>query len=167
MSVNSSPHLTKSNSQFMRELMAQGGKLKKIIFKLQKRDESLFEMCTRAIEKEDRERAKIYANELANIRTILNAVAQSELAIEIVTTRLENLIELRNLIGDLKPTIRVIQSLTSHVTKMMPEMTQVMEQLNSIVTDSLIETKIDFPQVPLTLNMKSEKEKEAVPIAVS
>jgi hypothetical protein len=43
---------------------------------------------------------------------------------------------------------------------MMPEITQVMEQLNNIVRDSLIETKLDFSQLPLTLNVKSLESEE-------
>ena len=154
-----SPPLTNS-AQLIRELRSQYAKLKQIIFKLRKRDSSLFEMCTRAIEKEERERAKIYANELAQVRTMLNAVAQSELAIEIAVLRLENLTELHNLIADLKPTIRVVQSLTIPVAKVMPEITHVMEQLNSLVNDALIETRLDSSQLPLPLNVKSIEGKE-------
>lgn len=117
-------------------------------------------MCTRAIEKEERERAKIYANELAQVRTMLNAVAQSELAIEIIVMRLENFIEFRNIIVDLKPTIRVIQSLTSPAANVMPEVAHMMEKLNSLVNDALIETRLDTSQLPMTIKAKNIEREE-------
>jgi division protein CdvB (Snf7/Vps24/ESCRT-III family) len=157
---NRSPPFTDSALRVKRELRTHSEKLKKIHFKLRKRDSSLFEKCTRAIELEKNGRAKIYANELAKVRTTLDAVAQSELAIEVVVIRLENLIELNTLVTELKPTIRVIQSLTSQVAKALPEITDLMEGLNSIVTTALLETNLDFSQLSLTPNAKSIEREE-------
>ena len=157
---NRSPPFTESALRVKRELRTHYEKLKKIHFKLCKRDASLFEKCTRAIELEKSGRAKIYANELAKVRTTLNSVVQSELAIEVVVIRLENLIELDTLVTELKPTIKVIHSLTRHVAKAMPEITGLMEQLNSIVNDALLETNLDFSQLPLTPNIKSIEREE-------
>lgn len=157
---NRSPPFTDSALRVKRELRTHSEKLKKIHFKLRKRDSSLFEKCTRAIELEKNGRAKIYANELAKVRTTLDAVAQSELAIEVVVIRLENLIELNTLVTELKPTIRVIHSLTSQVAKALPEITDLMEGLNSIVTTALLETNLDFSQLSLTPNAKSIEREE-------
>ena len=157
---NRSPPFPESALHVKRELRVHYEKLKKIRHTLLKRDSSLFEKCTRAIELEKNGRAKIYANELAKVRTNLNAVAQSELAIEVVIIRLENLIELNTLVTELKPTIKVLHSLTRQVAKAMPEISDLMERLNSIVNDALLETNLDFSQVPLTPNVKSIEREE-------
>ena len=89
---NRSSQFKDSPFKALRQLRTQCVKLEKISVRLRKRDESLFELCTRAIESEERERAKIYAKELAQVRTTINTVYKSELAIEYITIKLENLI---------------------------------------------------------------------------
>jgi len=156
---NRSPPSTNFSSQLITELRTQSGKLKQIAFKLRKRDSFLLEMCTRAIEREERARAKIFANELAQVRTMLNTIAWSELAIERVVIRLENYVDLRNLFADLKPTVKVIQSLTGPLARFMPGITNVMGRLDSLVNDTLIETKLEFSQLP-TGNLKTLESEE-------
>ncbi len=160
MSVLNRSSLLTNAPQLIRELNAQYTQLQRITGKLRKRDASLFEMCSQAIETEERDHAKIYAAELAQVRTMLNAVEQSELAIEFIILRLENFLELHTLMVDLKPTIKVIQNLSRDVARVMPDMTLMTEQLNSLVTDVLTETTLDISQLPATIRAKNVESEE-------
>ena len=141
---------TKPPIKMLGELRSYSRKLKNIIINLRKRDTLLFNVCTQTLEEGEHERAKIYANELANVRTMLNSVVQSELAIDWIVMRVENIIEYHDLLVNLNPTIRTIRSITDSVAKEMPEMTHIIEQLNTLINDALSTTRLNSPQLPLT-----------------
>ncbi len=157
-SFNRSSQFKDSPFKALRELRIQCVKLEQISVRLRKRDESLFELCTRAIESEERERAKIYAKELAQVRTIINAVYKSEIAIEYITIKLENLLEFQNVIAELKPVVSDVRSLMNHISEVTPEITHVMEQLNNLVNSTLIETSLDFSRLPLPFDVKLDSD---------
>ncbi|MGQ9680276.1 MAG: hypothetical protein ACUVV4_05870 [Candidatus Bathyarchaeia archaeon] len=136
-------------SQQIGELRIQSAKLDQIISKLKNRDRALFRMCEEAVRKTDKIRARMYANEIAKVRELVKAITQSQLAIECVLIRLENFIELHGLINELKPISKMIQTVSSDVSKVMPGIASEVQQLNYLVSDTLMETKVDFSQPAL------------------
>ena len=142
--THSQPPVT--NPLRMGELRSQSSKLEQIVGKLRERDRAIFGMCEDAVKRSDTSRAKIYANEMVRIRGLIKTITQSQLAIECIVIRLENFIELHSLIADLKPLSKMIQSLSGHVSRVMPEIASEMEQLNVLVSDTLTETSVDLSQ---------------------
>lgn len=137
------------NTEKIGELRIQSAKLDQIIFKLKNRDRILFKMCEEAVRKTDKLRAQMYASEIAKIRELIKSITQSQLAIECVLIRLESFVELHGLINELKPISKMIQSVSGDVSKVMPGIASEVQQLNCLVSDTLMETRVDFSQPAL------------------
>jgi len=125
----------------LRELNKQYSKLELITTSLRKREKDLFEICKSSLEKGQRERATIYANEVAEIRKTLTVVTGIKLALEQSTARLETIraicptmMELRGLFGDVKNVLKL-------VTNVMPVVTPEMDALSNAITEILNATQ--------------------------
>lgn len=125
----------------LRELSKQHSKLEFVTNNLQKRDKDLFEICKSSLEKGQRERATIYANEIAEIRKVLSVIANTKLVLEKAIVRLETIkeicptmSELRGLFGDVKNVLKL-------VTEVMPIITPEIDTLNNLVTEILSTTQ--------------------------
>lgn len=139
------------SSLAINDLRSHCAKLDQIIFRLRDRDRALIGMCSAAVKRSDTPRARIYANEIVRVRMLLKAMGQSQLAIECIAIRLENFLELHNLVEELKPLSKIIQEVTNQVSRVMPEIATDMEQLYGLVSETLTETSVDFTQPNLDL----------------
>ena len=91
-------------------LKAQQNKLEQASFRLRERDKILFETCMSALRKNNKERASVCANELAEVRKLLKFLYNVQLAIERVVLRLETIRELSEIVVDLKPALKLLQA---------------------------------------------------------
>lgn len=144
-----SPQLGDVIFRAIHKLKFQCVKLEQVTVRLRERDRVLFESCVVAVRKKNRERASICANELAEVRKLLNIIAQSELAIERIILRLETIRELSGIIVDLKPALRNLQSVTKYLDGVMPEIASELEKLNNSISETLSMTSVGSPQ-PIT-----------------
>ena len=108
--------------------------------KMQYQYDKLFKKCTDAVTSKDMERAKIYANECAQIKKMVSVVLQSQFAIEQVTMRLETLEEFGDVAVEMGPVANVIASLKGQLVGVMPEVSytlgEIGESLNELVFES-------------------------------
>lgn len=140
------------------ELKRQSLKLEQANSALKERDRVIFDMVQKAIRGNDTARAQIYANELSRIRQIKKMISQSQLAIDCITIRLENFLDLYQVIQDMKPLSEVLRSVSTDVQQVMPQFSSLLENLNEVVNEALLETKIDTSQPGLeeVLNVRSQ-----------
>ena len=115
------PPLEEMIPRAIRKLKIQHVKLERVVIRLRERDHVLFKKCTIAVENENRERAIILANELAEIRNLIGIVTQTQIVIERVIIRLETVKELNSIVIDLKPVLKVLQGVTRGLDSAMPE----------------------------------------------
>jgi len=143
-----------------RRLQVQKGNLELAATRLQNRDETLFETCARAINNGERERATIYATEIAEIRKIIYIVTQSQLAIEQVILRLETIKEIGDILKDLNPLLATVQGIAKRLTSIMPEVTLELNNMNSTIAETLTTTTLDStpPITPIEANVKGTEE---------
>jgi len=108
--------------------------------KMQYQYDKLFKKCTDAVTSKDMERAKIYANECAQIKKMVSTVLQSQFAIEQVTMRLETVEEFGDVAVGMGPVANVIASLKGQLVGVMPEVSytlgEIGESLNELVFES-------------------------------
>ncbi len=145
------------------ELKRQSMRLEQVNSKLRERDRSLFEMVGKAVQKKDTARAQIYANELSRVRHIKRILTQSQLAIDCITIRLENFLDLYNVVQEMRPISEVVREVSADVQKVMPEFASGLEQLNMVASETLMQTSIDFRQ-PALDEMFSVKSQESADI---
>jgi division protein CdvB (Snf7/Vps24/ESCRT-III family) len=115
-------------------------KLNKAANRLSERDQILFTKTVRAYSKHDTVRAKVYANELAEIRKTEKTILSTTLALEQISLRLNTVSEFGDVVSTLAPTITVLQNIGRGMAKTMPkagkELRQIGNLLNEIITDS-------------------------------
>jgi len=145
------------------ELKRQSLRLEQVNSKLRERDHILFDMVGKAVQKKDKTRAQIYATELSRIRHIKQVISQSQLAIDCITIRLENFLDLYQVVQEMKPISEVVKEVSADVQQVMPQFASGLEQLNMIASETLMQTSIDFRQ-PALDEMFSVKGQESADI---
>lgn len=152
---HSPPPLEEMIPRAIRKLKIQHVKLEHVIVRLRKRDHVLFKRCTIAVENQSRERAIIFANELAEIRKLIGIVTQTQIVIERIIIRLETIKELNSIVVDLKPVLKVLQGVTRSLNIAMPEIAYELDMVSETITETLATTQISSPQTVIPLNVKT------------
>jgi hypothetical protein len=112
------------------------------------------------IKRAHRERAAICANELAEVRKLLNMVSQCQLALERIILRLETIKEVSEIMADLKPALRSLHVITENLVNVMPDVAQELERVNESISDTLAVTRFNSPEsiAPLTVKTQASEE---------
>lgn len=117
-------------------------------YKLLQRDRDLFEKCVQALTSRDDLRAKIYANEIAELRKITGLILRSQLALERVSLRLETIRDFGNLASVIAPVTRVVGALRSQLSGFMPqigsELGKISENLQTMINEAGITVQQGF-----------------------
>jgi len=141
--------------QAIQKLRVQRLKLEQIIVRLRERDKILFESCVTAIKNQNKERAAIFANELVEVRKLIDTFYKTEITIERIILRLETIKELNNVVIELRPALSALQSVAKCINTVMPEMAYELETVNDTLTDTLAITTMGSPQPVVPLNVKT------------
>ncbi|MBN1784744.1 MAG: hypothetical protein JW815_03300 [Candidatus Bathyarchaeota archaeon] len=138
------PRLVKANKR----MQVQIRKLNKAAKRFSERDKSLFAKTVKAYSKHDIIRAKVYANELAEIRKSEKQIMGTQLALEQISLRLSTVSEFGDVVNILSPSVDVLQNIGRGLSKTLPEagkeLGQIGELLNGIITDSNQGTGLDI-----------------------
>ena len=115
-----------------------------------------------ALRKKDTLRANMFANELTRVRHLKRVMSQSQLVIDCMTIRMENLLDLYNAI-QLEPISQVIKEVVGDIQSVSPEFVTGLEKLTQLASDTLKQTTIKFQQ-PALDEIFSAKNPESVEI---
>ncbi len=130
------PRLDKANKR----MQVQIRKLNKAAKRFSERDKSLFAKTVEAYSKHDIIRAKVYANELAEIRKSEKQIMGTRLALEQISLRLSTVSEFGDVVNILSPSVDVLQNIGRGLSKTLPEagkeLGQIGDLLNGIIADS-------------------------------
>ncbi|MEM1573173.1 MAG: hypothetical protein QXY96_01690 [Candidatus Methanomethylicaceae archaeon] len=107
---------------------------------MKNRERTLFEFVTTAMERKDSERAKIYANELSEVRKLQKKVHKGILMLEQLIIRMETLREFGMAFAQLKPTLEVVKQTADQLNEFMPEVSNELANIG----DFLQELMVDF-----------------------
>jgi hypothetical protein len=110
-----------------------------------------------ALKKNNRERASVQANELAEVRRLLKFMYSVTLAIERVVLRLETLRELSEVVVDLKPALKLLQGVSQELFQVLPDVSAELNNVNSTISETLYATKITAePDTVISVGQKTE-----------
>jgi division protein CdvB (Snf7/Vps24/ESCRT-III family) len=137
------------------KLKIQRFKLEQVIVRLRGRDETLFKTCAKAVEDKNKERATIFANELAEVRKLIKIISQTQILTERIILRLETLKELNAAFADLKPVLRILHGVAESLTILMPQMAYEMDRVNDSIDETLAMTHIGSTQLEMPLDVKT------------
>lgn len=133
----------------------QQGKLGLASHRLRERDKVLFQTCVNAIKNKNRDRASICANEIAEVRKLLQFLYNVELAIERVVLRLETIGELSDVVVDLKPALRLLQGVSQELLSVLPDVSSELCKVNDTISETLYSTKITADESTIPVNFKT------------
>jgi division protein CdvB (Snf7/Vps24/ESCRT-III family) len=139
----------------MQKLRIQRNKLNQASFRLKERDRILFQTCIRALKDKNRERAAICANEIAEVRKLIKFLYNIELAIERVILRLETIKEFSDIVFDLKPALRLLQSVSQELFEVLPDVSSELSKVNEEISETLYSTRITADESIIPVNRKT------------
>jgi division protein CdvB (Snf7/Vps24/ESCRT-III family) len=116
--------------QSLTKLRVQIEKLDHVYRGLKERDKQCFQVCIEAISSKDKEKAKIYADEVVEIRKMAKKVLHSQLVLEQVKIRLETLEEVGDVVFELLPFTSVINEIRGQLSGFLPDAAASLDELN-------------------------------------
>ena len=136
----------------MRKLKIEQRRIEQVSFRLKKRDNVLFQTCVHALKKQNKGRATILANEIAEIKKLTKFLYHVELAIERVILRLETIRELSDIIIDLKPALRMLQKVSKELFEVLPDVSSELSRVNDVISETLYSTRITTDESLIPVN---------------
>lgn len=138
-----------------RRIEMQINKLDQASERFSQRDKSIFAKVVDAYSKHDMERAKVFANELAEIRKMQKMIMNARLALEQIVLRLRTVTELGDAMTILAPAVSVLKSVKTGLSSFMPEADQELSEIGDLLSGIIIEAG---QTTGLTLNFDAANE---------
>lgn len=136
-------------------LKVQRNKLEQAAFRLKERDKILFQTCTGAIKNKNKERAAICAGEIVEVRKFITFLYNVELAIERVILRLETIKELSEIVVDLRPALRLLQSVSQELFEVLPDVSTELSKVNEAISETLSSTRVTVDESIIPVDRKT------------
>jgi len=117
------------------KLQLQISKLGEIDTKLSEKNDAIFEKIVKAKKSNNETYAKVYANELVEIKKHHNMVSRTKLSMEQIQIRLNTVSELGDVVVTLSPCMSIIKGLSLDLGGMMPTVSNSMQDLSNMLGD--------------------------------
>jgi division protein CdvB (Snf7/Vps24/ESCRT-III family) len=153
---SSPPPIREVATKSIYTLRVQQNKLEQASYRLKERDRTLFENCMGALKKNNKERAAMCANEIAEVRKLIKFLYNVQLAIERVILRLETIKELSDIVVDLKPALKLLQNVSQDLFQVLPDVSTELNTVNEAIHDTLYATKINADESIIPVGRKTE-----------
>ena len=118
-----------------KKLQLQITKLAEIDTKLQQKNLAIFEKIVSSKKENNETYAKVYANELAEIRKHQKMINNAKLSMEQIQIRLHTVSELGDVVVTLSPCMSLIKGLSTSLGGMMPTVSDSMQDLSNMLGD--------------------------------
>ena len=118
-----------------KKLQVQITRLSEIDTKLQQKNEAIFEKIVNSKKSNNENYAKVYANELAEIRKHQKMISNAKLSMEQIQIRLNTVSELGDVVVTLSPCMSLIKGLNTSLGGMMPTVSDSMQDLSNMLGD--------------------------------
>jgi hypothetical protein len=83
-----------------------------------------------------------------------------ELAIERVILRLETVKELSDVVGDLKPALKLLQNVSQELFNVLPDVSSELNKVNETITETLCETRLTTDETAIPVDRKTPEGEE-------
>lgn len=125
--------------QASRQIQVQVVKLEQAATKLRERDSVIFSRVISCIQKNDNARAKMLANELAEIRKMGLILTQSKLALEQLVLRLSTVTDLGDIAETLAPALGAIRGVRPGLESLVPDAEREIGEISGLLSGILVE----------------------------
>ncbi|MCX8177414.1 MAG: Snf7 family protein [Candidatus Bathyarchaeota archaeon] len=138
-----------------RRIELQINKLDQATERFSQRDKSLFAKIVDAYTKHDMEHAKVFANELAEIRKMEKMIMNARLALEQIVLRLRTITELGDVLTTLAPAVGVLKSIRTGLASFLPEADHELSEIGDMLSSIIMEAG---QTTGLTINFETANE---------
>ncbi|MCS7095369.1 MAG: hypothetical protein NZ988_06160 [Thaumarchaeota archaeon] len=128
------------------------------VSELNRRHKLLFEQVVAAKSEGDDERAVIYANELKQLRAMMNLTIRNELIVEAVINRLSTVRDLEDLRNYVAPIRSLVSSIAPDIRGILPEVSVHVQKVQSDLED----LSLEMGSVPNVIMRPLEPDEEEV-----
>ncbi|WFO75277.1 hypothetical protein J4526_09485 [Desulfurococcaceae archaeon MEX13E-LK6-19] len=141
-------------------------RVKAYIDRLNEKDKELFEKAVEALIKRDEVHAKMYVNEVAEIRKIAKQLLMVEYVLEQASLRLETIMILGQAFGDIAPVVSIIKDAGSLLRGIAPDIWIELTMAANDLSTVLAATGVDLGgETSISLSQEAKKIFEAARIA--
>lgn len=113
--------------------------LEEILNRLSERDKHLFSKIVEAYSKHHIQRARILANELAELRKTENFMMNAQLALERVVLRLRTVSQMGNVVSVIAPATQVLENIRAGICGLLPNAEKELGEIGTMLNDLVIE----------------------------
>ncbi|MEM1514912.1 MAG: hypothetical protein QXT26_05095 [Thermoproteota archaeon] len=107
--------------------------------RLSERDKYLFSKIVEAYSRHQIQRARVLANELAELRKMVNFMMNAELALERVVLRLRTVSQFGNVVSILAPAVQVLYSVRAGLSGFLPNAEKELGQIGASLSELIVE----------------------------
>jgi len=151
------PDLSEALTETIRRLNAQSTRLLFLHKRLSDREEALFRAVVTALERGERERARICANEVSEIRKVRNSVWRCYLMVEQAIMRLETMKSLGYMVSELKPALDLVKQLGGRLADVMPDVSNELSNVSNVLDEVLQNTSIPRSDIRIASSREGEE----------
>lgn len=123
----------------VRALDLQSRKLDIAMKSLKEKDKHHYNKVVDSLKSYDRNRAALYANELAEVRKALRSINQSKLALEQISLRLSTVKDIGDIAVTLAPAMSVVKSVKGSVSNIIPQADSEFETISELLSSILVD----------------------------
>lgn len=129
--------------------------------KLQDRDTYLFRKTVAAQRANNTAYAKMYANELLQVRNMKNMVKNAKLSMEQIQLRLNTVSDMGDIVVTLSPCMSIIRDLGPAISTMMPTAANSLQDLSGLMSDIMSQSSMGSDD---TMSISTPRNQEAMDI---
>jgi hypothetical protein len=111
--------------------------------------------CATALQEKNKERAAVFATELAELRKLTTVIYHTQILVERIIIRLETLKEFNAAFSDLKPVLQNLQTVSKGLSSIMPQMAVEMERVNESIFEVMSMSTIDSSKMEVPIDIKT------------
>ena len=135
---------------------SQLAKLRILDNKISTRDKELTIKVAINLKNEDKDKAKVIAQELVHIRKIKHTIRKLSLALEIIAIRFSTISEFAHMLYILNPMVDIIKEVKTEISNTVPETKRICTEMSSLTSDILIDTNIKVSSNPISFQVDSD-----------
>lgn len=136
--INPQQSLRSKVDLVVRRIEVQAQAIDGAVNRFNERDRLLFTKVVDAYVSHNTKRANAYANELAEIRKMVNFLTGAKLALERIVLRLSTVSQLGNVVTTLSPAVKVLQSVRTGIAGILPNAEQELGAVAVLLDDIMI-----------------------------
>ncbi|MFQ5950728.1 MAG: Snf7 family protein [Candidatus Geothermarchaeales archaeon] len=106
---------------------------------LMSKDSLYYEKIMEALKRDDRDRAIVYANEIAELRRVIKSIYHTRLASEQLSVRVSTVKDIGGIVSTLAPATRILKALRSDVSFILPHADKQFDEISDMLNTTLVE----------------------------